>query len=70
MPPERRKRLTIEPVWSLCMSLPFRALRAGGWGLSPGGRSLVRWVLAQVWVHLIDLDRVRYWLLAMGRRKF
>jgi len=65
---DRRPRLTLHPLRMLAMTLPFRALRLPGMGISPGLRPLLVWGLQGLWVRAADSDRLRYALVRIFRR--
>ncbi|MCX7662636.1 hypothetical protein Tfont_02208 [Tepidimonas fonticaldi] len=65
----RRDRMLLHPVRMLSMTLPFRAARTGGVGISPGVRPLMVWLGRMLAIRLADADIVRYrWVWLLRRR--
>lgn len=65
----RRNRLMLHPVRMLWMTLPFRASRTGGIGISPGVRPLGSWTWRMLVIRVADADAVRYLLVRLFRRR-
>jgi hypothetical protein len=61
--------MILHPWRMMWMTLPFRAARADGVGISPGLRPLIGWTWRMVVMRLADADVARYWLVRGFRRR-